>query len=188
MKYLLTSLVFVLGIYLGTSIIHIPFLSISKEIDIVELGNLVFLIFLSIIIPSFITKKLSNDRVQKDMVIDEIRLFCENLDRVSQILEDCHGKELNRNEFVKILSRLKRSRQNFEVINEQANLLSSKKLEFNLNLVKSSLNEYWTELTGDDGIKPKNFIVKSSFIWKQNTKKSEVTRNARILKFSINNL
>jgi hypothetical protein len=186
--YVLGVFTFIFGIFLGLSITRVPFLTLKSDIDIVSIGNLLFLIFLSFIIPLFITKRMENDRVQKDMLIAEINIFCFHIDVVGDTLESNLSKVLDSNGYKKILSSLKKSRQSLELINEQSVELSAQKLDLEISSLKLLSAEYWELLTGDSGVKKERFTVKSSFVWRQNKLLGSLTRSARKLGFKINNI
>lgn len=186
--YVLAIFIFIFGTFLGLSITRVPFLTLNSDIDIIEVGNLLFLIFLSFIIPLFITKRMDNDRIQKDMLIGEVNIFCSHLDVVDNALEAKLSEELDQEGYKKILSSLKKSRQSLELLKEQLIEMSSKKLESDISSLEGLSVEYWKFLTGDDGVKPQSFVVKSRFIWKQKNLLGTITRNARNLGFKINNL
>jgi hypothetical protein len=187
-NHVLGGFIFIFGTFLGLSITRVPFLTLNSDVDIIEIGNLIFLIFLSFIIPLFITKRMDNDRVQKDMLIEEVAIFCSHLEIVNDVLEVKLSKELDQEGYKKILSSLKKSRQSFELLKEQLVEVSPNKLDTDVSSLEELLEGYWEFLTGDSGVKPQCYVVKSTFIWKQNKLLGSINRNARKLGFKINNL
>ena len=188
-KYYVSGVfIFIFGIFLGLSITRVPFLTLKSDIDIVSIGNLLLLIFLSFSIPLFITKRMENDRVQKDMLIAEVSIFCSHLDVINNTLESNLSKVLGSEEYKKILSSLKKSRQSLELIKEQLVDFSAEKLDSDMLSLSALLEGHWLFLTGDSGIKPSGFTVKSNFIWRQGSLLDSLTRSARKLGFKINNI
>lgn len=182
----LGAIILIAGAYFGFTIQRIPFLTLNPQVDIVALGNLVFVVLLSILIPIFVTTRMNNNRIKKDMLIEELRLFCESLELTSNLVEANIGKTPTKIDFTKVLGSFKKARQNFNVINEQLDKKSNKKILVTKRKLDESLMVYWKFVTGDDGIKMNDYIVTPSFYWKQSCKFDDTARVARQLIFLIN--
>jgi hypothetical protein len=177
----------IVGGYLGTLIQKIPYITLNPMVDIIGLGNLIFVICLTILIPIFVTTRMDNDRSRKDMLIDELKIFCDFLESVSEALETSIGQTPNKDIYTKVLSSFKKARQTFSVISEQLDETPNKELLEQKVKLENYLELYWLFVTGDGGIKMSNYTLTSTFYWKQSSKFDDTTRSARQLKFLINN-
>ena len=186
-KFALSAIILVAGVYLGLIIQKIPYLTLNPQVDVVALGNLIFVVILSILVPIFVTTRMNNSRIKKDMLIEELRYFSKSLELTSNLLEANIDKTPTKIVFTQVLGSFKKARQIFKVIDEQLDKKSSEKILVTKSELDKTLMTYWKFVTGDDGIKMNNYKVTASFFWKQSCKFDDTARVARQLIFLINN-
>lgn len=163
-------------------------LSFDRQINLVELGNLIFLVFLSVFIPFYVNTHIDNKRCEKDLLISDIHMMCNELENIDECIKSSIGKELLKEHFNKINSLFKRSRVISDEIKRHSKDLSSKKIVNQLQKFETELEHYWILVTGDAGIKPQGFNVSLRFFNKQNTRYLTTARAARSLRFTINSI
>jgi len=137
-----------LGVYLGSILIRIPYLSFSNEIDLVELGNLFFMVILTILVPVFIGERLDKRKSKKSLINDYIRQFeqqCTDVERsITQLLEK---DKLLPSDTANINALFKRLRTKWNHISNEA-VSINKELKENCDIVKDDIIEYWQYVTG----------------------------------------
>lgn len=175
------------GIYIGTTFIHIPYFKLDEEVNIIELGNLITIPILALLIPMLLTKNLDVKKCSKDLLISELKIFCESLSKIDLSVQQLAGRSPTTDEFRNILSNFKSARIHFSFIKEQAQGLNSSEVKMQTEYISTKLEGYWMMVTGNEGIKIKNFIASQKFIWKQSVTHTIVAREAKKLMFTINN-
>jgi len=120
--------------------------------------------------------------------MEEIGLLCAYLESIEKTLEQHQGEILPSDAFRKILTTFKKASQCLSLIEEQSKTLSVKKTNTKISLLKKNMEQYWLSMTDHEGIKPIKFHIRPDFMWKNRMLQLGVSREARKLKFCINNL
>lgn len=84
--------IFLLGIAFGVLIRDWPYLTFKKEISIAEITNLVLTLFVATYVPIFLSRKISNKRVEKDILIQSCNKLDSELLKLKDLVESAYVK------------------------------------------------------------------------------------------------
>ena len=178
--------VLLVGIFLGTLLIHLPYLSLDEEVNFIELANFILVFCLAILAPMYIDRKRSDHRSAKDLLIEDVQDFISALSHLNQMLNASVGEPVDRDFFIKVNLSIKNARQDFAEIAENSREINCVSLEEVVSEVDQKLSSYWNVLTGDDGLKPNNSRLKRSLVNRQDRDFEKLKRLTKRLKFTIN--
>lgn len=167
---------------------RVPFVSLNSEVGLAELGNAVIIICLALIVPFLVTSRIDNSRCEKNLLIEEISILGESLDRVDSLLIERCGEKLSPEEFKEILFLFKKAHMRANYIYGQVDLSAKRFRGADDGVFLGSIERYWEVVTGGEGITPSGYKVDSSFIMKQTMAHDVVSRELRRLKFHLNSV
>lgn len=176
----------IIGLYLGLLVNRVPYLTLSKEIDIIELANLTAMILLAITLPTLLNNKLDDKRCAKNLIIQELDVFCGTTESIMDALTSNDGNKLEQKDFGIILSNFKRSSSHLASIINQINGLSTNESLSTIDDIDNQLYLFRDGVTGNKGIKPNGFLVTRPFISRQQLIHDEILSTLRNLKFQVN--
>jgi hypothetical protein len=186
--YVIGGLCLSLGCFIGLSIVRVPYIELNPEVDLVAVWNLLIVIILAFLIPNILTSKLDNKRCEKNLLINELDILCNDIKEINKILNSLHDQTPSRTQFTQILQVFKKARNHLTLISDRIALFNNSKTnQYKLDL-DNQLTLYWESVTGDNGLNCKKFIVTSPFLWKQSTNYDKTSILIRQLKFTINGL
>ena len=178
---------FTVGLYLGFIYKNVPFFELNKKIDIIAAGNFLLVFFLALLIPIYVTDKLGDKRSGKNLLIEELVILCQKLERINDFLESKSGQSFSIEDFTKTLNLFKSVRQHLSSIEVVLNQLEYTEVTNQTSELKKKITAYWELVTGPNGIKKNNnYTLKRTFLFSQQVPYEQTQSHARKLKFIIN--
>ena len=176
----------IIAFYLGTTAIHIPYLQLSPQINLVDLANVLLVLVLAVIIPTSLTRKIDDHRCEKNLIISEIDIFCSAVNEIDELIKSLINKSNSPENFTNVNSRFKSCRQHFSTIQEQVDPRFGVAASKQLDRLSLEIQECWEFITGDSGLKPNRSKITAPFFWRSHSKIQSTLRESRKLKFLIN--
>jgi len=185
--YVLLIMTFTTGLYLGFIFKNVPFFELNTKIDIVAAGNLLLVLFLALLIPLYVTDKLGDKRSEKNLLIEELVILCQKLERINNFLESRADQTFSAEDFIKTLSLFKSARQHLWSIETALTQLEQTEVTNQTNELKKKITAYWESVTGPKGIKKNDsYTLKRTFLFSLHLPYEHTQSHARKLKFIIN--
>lgn len=183
---LVTGLPLIVGIWIGLSLNRIPLVSLDPQVGLAELGNAVMVLVLALTVPFLLTRRIDNQRNEKNLLIDEIRVFYKSLEEIDKLLMGKCGQELSQDSFREVIFLFKKSKMQFAHVEDQLGESFSKARNQTIGQINDALGIYWVTVTGNGGITPSGFQVTHGFVVKQAAVFENTARAARKLQFQVN--
>jgi len=185
-----TSLMFGLpflltGIVLGILIALFSTAEFDTSINIVELGNLLFVVALAVLVPYFIDRPASDRRVEKDFIIEDLKTVLSELKKVNNTVssQSLHNDDLGEEGFRLCLSSIKNARAQISIIQNHIRGSHLRTKSNEVDNVKDLTFQYWSVVTEE--ISP-NSSVTRELAKSESVLFGEINMEIRKLIFSIN--
>jgi hypothetical protein len=179
-------LVFLVGLLVGVFASGFGGITLKSEVTYAEIINVILVVVLAAFAPYFVEVFISNRRIEKNIIIDELNGLRNEIEFIDSKLFSCtkvDGEDL----FQNIMIRLKKIRQTMEAIENISSKLSSL-VRSDISRLDSLIVDYWEMITGVSGLTPNTNKVTSALYRKQSMKSNEISKVIRHAVIKVNRL
>lgn len=179
----LVSIGAICGFAAGLVTDRVAFFVLDRAVSVIELFNLVLVLVIALAVPLFLTRRIGDSRVKKNLVIDELKQFVVAIQSLASELTNSDDTVLARPEFlVQKTLFFKACRVTLEMV--------CKEIPDNRNLRMkdvciAGLEDYWEYVTGANGI---GGTPESRFRQKQDRIAAKLQLKAKKLMYEVNDL
>lgn len=185
-KAVFLFLVFISGILFGVLIAGFGGVVLTSEVTYAEVINLILVIVLAAFAPYLVEVFISNRRIEKNIIIDELSVLKSEVEYIDSKMYSCtkvDGESL----FQDIMIRLKRARQAMSAIDNISGRLSLL-VKDDIAALDALIVDYWEIITGVSGLTPNVNRVSNSLYRKQSAKTNDISKKIRHAIIKVNRL
>lgn len=154
LKLLLYISILVIGIVLGVTIRHLHKITISEEVNLIDMATLVVTVFLAVYIPAVLDRRLQSSQEKQELLIGRVSDYQALLRRINMLVQSID--KLTVNEYLTVDNLLDVCQNKMRIL---SSLMASSRLEVDFSAAIEEIvsldNEHkkllWSDKVKEDG-------------------------------------
>ena len=130
---------------------NLPYVAFKTEVSLGEITNLITVLFIGIYVPFFLSRQISDKRIEKDILIGSCDILCSELYKLRALIEAAHVKKsiLKQDLADTIVLRLRNIGCMLDLLKSdcKAAYKEDEKIDQLIATLISNNNDYWSDIS-----------------------------------------